>query len=144
MRSKHPARGHNTSAQPWIHPRISALRYWIVNGHSSPPAVPVSLWLTADLSRIKIGPGEHVLQVDVAVRLLLLQHDHRVGLPQEWPGGAQFPQLYQLEDDLQAVHRVSAAAQMNGAHRITGTWGTSTHRITGTHDNGAHRITGHT
>ena len=60
----------------------------------SPKALPT------DLPGVKVRSSHHVLQVHIAIRKLLFQHDHGVGLAEEGSGCTQLPQLNQLQDNL--------------------------------------------
>lgn len=52
------------------------------------------------LARIEVGSLQHILQVNVSFAVLLLQHNHRIGLAEQRTGGAQFAQLDELQHDL--------------------------------------------
>lgn len=49
---------------------------------------------------VKVGALQHVRKVDVPLRLVLLQHSHRVRLAEEGVGGAQYSHLNQLQHHL--------------------------------------------
>lgn len=52
------------------------------------------------LPGIKVRASQQVLQVNVSLRLRLLQHNHGVSLPEEGAGGTQLSQLNQLQHHL--------------------------------------------
>lgn len=58
------------------------------------------------LSWVKIGTSEHVLQMDVPVRVLLLHHDHWVCLAKQGPSRAELAQFNQLKNDLNTDSQV--------------------------------------
>lgn len=61
---------------------------------------PVPCGGQTHLSGIEVGASQQVLQVDVPLRLGLLQHDHRVCLPEERTRCTQLSQLDQLQHHL--------------------------------------------
>ena len=64
------------------------------------PAPLLGLALGVSFSRVKVAPGQQVLQVDVPLRLVLLHQDHGIGLTEERPGGSELTKLDELDADL--------------------------------------------
>ena len=51
-------------------------------------------------ARVEVGSREKVFQVKIALRFLLFDQQHRIGLTQDAASGAQFAQFDQFEYDL--------------------------------------------
>lgn len=54
------------------------------------------------LARVKVGPCQHVLQVQVPLVVLLAQQVHGLRLPQHRPRGAHLAHLNELQHNLAA------------------------------------------
>lgn len=62
-------------------------------------------WVTY-FSGIKVWASQHVFQMKVSIRLLLLQHDHRICLTQQRSSSSKFTQFNQLQHNLKAWYKI--------------------------------------
>ena len=69
-----------------------------LTGLASPPFLCAAIRIS--LPGIEITPGQEILQVQVALWLTPLHHDHWVGLTEQGPCCSQLSQFYQLNDNL--------------------------------------------
>lgn len=67
------------------------------------PPLLLCLPIRVTFAGIKVRPGQHILQVDVSIRLVLFQHDQRVCLTKQRSCSTQFSQFYQLQNNLKII-----------------------------------------